>query len=396
MSARRLGLSLGMATFVGLVIMFSIIPLVATIASDLGTSAAAVGQALTVGALAGASLALIVGPAGDHYGHRRLLITGALIAAVGTLIGALAPNYWVFLLSRIPAGLGGAVMGTMAMATVAARLTDNERRIAISWVVSAASIAPLAGFPLMTEIAARTDWRVSLMALSGLCIAGAVLVYRIVPPDEIWPDAPFVWHRAFEAYMPILRDSTSVLLQMSNVLRATGAFAIFGYLGAYLIEVAGVSLQVTGYVFLAAGVGYLVGTRFGDGSIIPLPLRSFSALATLSCGIALAAPLVLSLGWVSTAALAVAAHLGVASGFIALTILIVEESPAGSSTTLTLRQFGFNIGIASGGALGGVILTIGGFPTLGVVGILLTAAAAIAVYMAPVTAPRPASTPEPG
>ena len=130
MSARRLGLSLGMATFVGLVIMFSIIPLVATIASDLGTSAAAVGQALTVGALAGASLALIVGPAGDHYGHRRLLIAGALIAAVGALIGALAPNYWVFLLSRIPAGLGGAVMGAMAMATVAARLTENERRIA--------------------------------------------------------------------------------------------------------------------------------------------------------------------------------------------------------------------------------------------------------------------------
>jgi predicted MFS family arabinose efflux permease len=394
MTARRLALSLGLASFVGLVIMFSIIPLVPSIAEDLDAGVASVGQALTIGALVGAALSLVVGPMGDHYGHRRLLIAGALLATLGTLCSGLAPDYWTFLLSRVPAGLGGSMMGAMAIAIVYTRLPEDERRVAIGWVVTAASMAPIAGFPLVTEIAARSDWRVSMVALSALSLTGALLAFRMLPGDAAGPEHSFRWSQVLDSYKPILRDTSAVLLQVSNILRAAAMFVVFGYIGAYLVDIAGAPLQVTGYVLLAAGIGYSVGSRLGDGSRIPLPLRTFYGLATVVVGLTLAIPFLLSLGWVATAALFVLANMAVAAGYVALTIVIVEESPAGSSTTLMLRQSSFSVGVASGGALGGAVLLVGGFPALAIVSALLSLMAAFTGYWKPSPVARTATGPQ--
>jgi predicted MFS family arabinose efflux permease len=81
--------------------------------------------------------------------------------------------------------------------------------------------------------------------------------------------------------------------------------------------------------------------------------------------------------WIIIAPVTLAVSAG-GIGFVSLTILMAEESYAGPATTMMLRQSGFSLGLAGGGAVGGLALTVGGYELLGI-GILTFAVASSAV-----------------
>ena len=56
---------------------------------------------------------------------------------------------------------------------------------------------------------------------------------------------------------------------------------------------------------------------------------------------------------------------------VATTLLLTAESPAGRGTTLTLNGSANSLGIALGGALGGLLLVLGDYPALGLGALVL-------------------------
>jgi len=63
---------------------------------------------------------------------------------------------------------------------------------------------------------------------------------------------------------------------------------------------------------------------------------------------------------------------------VGLATLLAAESPAGAGTTMVLNGSLINAGVAGGAALGGVLITIGGYGALGL-GLPLFAFAAAAL-----------------
>jgi predicted MFS family arabinose efflux permease len=53
-------------------------------------------------------------------------------------------------------------------------------------------------------------------------------------------------------------------------------------------------------------------------------------------------------------------------GWVAITSLLMTESPAGAGTTMTLHGSLFNLGAAGGGAIGGLLLAVAGYDALAV------------------------------
>lgn len=70
---------------------------------------------------------MIYGKLSDRYRLKSLLTMGLLLLSVGSLIGLVAQNYWMVLLSRIIQATGASVIPALAM-VVPARYIPTERR----------------------------------------------------------------------------------------------------------------------------------------------------------------------------------------------------------------------------------------------------------------------------
>ena len=92
-----------------------------------------------------------------------------------------------------------------------------------------------------------------------------------------------------------------------------------------------------------------------------------------------------------TVALIVLAAFAAAVGWVGLTTLVTEETPAGASTTLVLNMALFNVGASAGAGLGGILLAAGGFSAVGIVLALVGLVSALLVWS---PAPPPALAPE--
>ncbi len=79
-------------------------------------------------AVASASFVLLGGRAADLIGRRRVLITGLVLYAVGSLVGGLASAPLVLLGGRAIQGLGGAFVFPATLSLVATTVAEGPAR----------------------------------------------------------------------------------------------------------------------------------------------------------------------------------------------------------------------------------------------------------------------------
>lgn len=117
----------------------------------------------------------------DRFDRRRLLLVVYALFALSNLICALADSYTLLLAARAFAGITGGVLGSVVMAIVSDAVPAHRRGAAMGIIMTAFSIAAIAGVPAGVLLGAHFTWAapfVLLVALS-LLIWGAGL--QIVP-----------------------------------------------------------------------------------------------------------------------------------------------------------------------------------------------------------------------
>lgn len=123
------------------------------------------------------------GRLGDMLGRRRLLAAGLALYAVGALLCAAAPSFWLLAAARAVQGAGAATMlaHAMALAGDAVPKAQLGRAMGLLGTMSAVGTAsgPLCGGLLI----AWADWR-AIFLVSGLAAAATLLLARRVLPAE--------------------------------------------------------------------------------------------------------------------------------------------------------------------------------------------------------------------
>jgi MFS transporter, DHA1 family, inner membrane transport protein len=398
MTNKPLVVTLALASFTGLLSQFLLSPLLPIVAADIGSSVPLLGQTITVMFLAGALLVLAIGPIADCYGHKRIMLAGVALVALSGFGTALADGYWSVLLTRLPGGLGGGVMAAVAVVLASNRVPPEERRQAIGWTITGIAAAPIVGAPSIAFIAERFGWQMPFVAHALVSMIVFGLLIWTVSPDGAIAGTRLRIRDIINAYGPLLRDQTARLLQVCNGLRAVGWGAAVTYFAAYLVEVEGLSLHGVGYLMIVSGVGYFFGTRLGDGRVKRLGLRSLFAVSTALMGLILGSIYMLPIPLPIIVALLVPGVAAGGIGFVALTILIAEESPGGQATAMMLRQSGFSLGLAGGGAAGGLAIAVGGYGLMGVGVLAFALVSSVVIYRvapAPATPAEPVPAPEP-
>ena len=137
-------------------------PMLLAIRSELGMSLFLSGWILSIFSVIGLLTGSVAGALADSFGHRRLLLTGLFLLAMGSLVGSFAPGASVLLASRALEGLGFLIV-----------------------VVSAPS--------LVVQVTSVKDLRLSLSVWSCFLPAGAATVMVLIPLLNLALDWRGIW-----------------------------------------------------------------------------------------------------------------------------------------------------------------------------------------------------------
>lgn len=359
-------ISISLASFTNALSQNAFAPFLPLIAQTLGTSVALLGQVPATSTLLAAILGLAVGPLADRYGQRMALVVGLIGLASGGIGVAISQSYLFLLIVMMSSAIGRATVLPVSMVIGGTRFVGDAQRRALSWVSTGLAVAPIIGIPILTTIGEYLGWRGAFATIAMVCLGTAVLAWSGLGPDPKSSGKAFRPRDLTSPYGAILRHRPTVLLILSSLVCNIAYWNVITYVGAFWIEEHGLSLHEVGLVTLAMGVGGLSGSWLVSSPLGRLNPYLMAALGRVGANVLFGIPLVF---WVPTPVAVLCFALASAlTGYatVASSLILTNDSaPGARATTLTANGAAWSFGLSLGAASGGLALTLGGYPALG-------------------------------
>ncbi|WGS52955.1 MFS transporter [Paraburkholderia sp. D15] len=117
----------------------------------------------------------------DRFDRRRLLLTVYALFALSNLACALANSFPLLLAARAFAGLTGGVLGSVIMAIVSDVIPVHRRGAATGTIMTAFSLAAIAGVPAGVMLGAHFNWAAPFFLLVALSLVVWLVGFSQVP-----------------------------------------------------------------------------------------------------------------------------------------------------------------------------------------------------------------------
>ncbi|ALA17867.1 MULTISPECIES: MFS transporter [unclassified Chelatococcus] len=337
---------------------FVSVGLLPIIARDFSISLPLAGLVVSVYALGVTFGAPILTALTGRIARKPLLLGLMVLFIAGNLLAALSPSYGLLLAGRVLSAFAHGVFFSVGSTIAAGLVPENRRASAIALMFMGLTVAIVTGVPLGTHIGQILDWRATFWAVALLGAVAFAGIWALLPRDLA--KAP---PASLMDQVRVLGSGRLLLVFAMTALGYGGTFVTFTYLSPILETITGFSPQGVSLVLVLYGAaiaaGNLAGGRIADRS----PARALT-------GLFLAQALVLVL-FTFTAASAVPALVTLAAlGFLqfanvpGLQLYVVqlarEHRPGAVDTASALNIAAFNLGIAIGAWLGGVIVAAPG------------------------------------
>lgn len=343
-------LALTMAAFITVLTESLPAGLMPWMTADLHVSEAMVGQLVTLYAAGTLLTAMPLAAATQRWRRRPLLVAAIGGFVVVNTITALAANYALLLAARFLAGVSAGVLWALAAGYAARMVPPHLQGRAIAVAMVGIPIALSLGIPAGTFIGAALGWRVTFGSVSVLALLLLGWVTLKVPD---FPGQPAGTHQKL-ARVFMLPGMRSVLFVTLTYVLAHNL--LYTYI-APIIAPAGMAAQLD-VILLLFGMAALAGIWL-TGVLVDRWLRELVLASTALFGLA-----ALALAWAGGPGVvygAVAAW-GLAYGGVSTLFQTASAKTAGESTDMAQSMVVtvWNVAIAGGGLLGGVLLEIAG------------------------------------
>ena len=316
----------------------------------------------------------------------HMTLIGVFLA--GNLLCAFAPNYAVLMAGRILIALVSGTLVAIAMTYAPDVTTDTFRTKFIAWVFSGFSIASVVGVPVGTWVANTFGWRWAFHMINVLTIMLIVGMVVALPRNS---------HIVKIGFLPQFRlffDRRIQLGVLTVVFGAAASYVFYTYLTPIMrdeVHVPEQYLSVGLVIFGAACLwSNLYGGKLADRGRGVEPLTH---IRPIYCAHAVLMASLIVAHWVPVYGALLLVVLGMFmylqnSASQVLYMDVASQSHPGSlNLAASLNSMSFNIGIAIGSAVGGVVNGHFGLMWLGPVGALfLVCAIAITTMLRPFVA----------
>ncbi|WP_417871016.1 MFS transporter [Winogradskyella sp.] len=357
---------------------FVIVGLLPTVANDLNTSISSAGLLVSLYAVGVAIGAPVLTALTSQIARKRLLIAIMLLFIIGNGLAAIAPSFILLILARILTGFAHGVFFSIGSTIAASLVPEDKRAYAISIMFAGLTVAIVTGVPLGTYIGQNFGWRATFIGVAILGIIGAVASYVLVPAS-IKTSKPL---RIIDQ-LKVLKNRSILLVLSITALGYGGTFVTFTYLAPLLEEVTGFSANMTSILLLVYGIAIALGNVIGGKVSNKKPGKALMVMFALQAIVLFILYFTASSQIWSVITLFFMGILAF-SNVPALQLYVVKMSekylPGTEDVSSALNIAAFNVGIAIGAYVGGLIiessLGVGATPWVGsilvIVGFLIT------------------------
>lgn len=203
---------------------------------------------------------LIIGPISDSLGRKKLLVGGAVIALIASVIAAMAPTIGVLILARLLQGLGSGACVVLARAVVPDLAAGRKAAKAFSLLMTIQGIAPVAAPVVGGLLLDPIGWRGLFWVLAGINIVQLLVAVVVVRESLPKGRRTGVTVRGILAnYLYVLKNPVYRGYTFSF---AFGFAAMFCYISAspFVVQTQmGLSVGAFTLVFAANAVGLVAG-----------------------------------------------------------------------------------------------------------------------------------------
>ena len=340
------------------------------IANDLQISNSMSGQLVTVYALVFAIGGPLITALSSHISPYKLLLWSLGFFIVGNLVSIVFTDFGLILLSRMLAACGSAVYTALAFNCAAGLAPAGKQGRAASIIVAGWTLASIAGAPLGTLVGVTFGWRASFIMVIILSTAVALGIWARLPRNIETLQAPHL-----KQQLVVLKRPEIVLTIIISGLFLGGQYIAYTYLATFLKEITGLEAISVSFMLLIYGISGMIGNILGGYAT-----DRFGSTHTLLFGIGVNAFALLSLSMIGGSLLLMGLFIalwGLSSWSFtsAQQARLIGLAPTAAKLTLSLNLSFFNVGIAAGTGLGGILLNTTGVASLGLAGGLTITAA---------------------
>ena len=361
---------------------FIVVGILPDIAADLKISEVTVGNLVSLFAFVYAP----VTPLGSALSARfprfatHLTLIGIFLA--GNILCAFAPNYAVLVVARIMIALVSGTLVAVAMTYAPDVTTDRFRTKFIAWVFSGFSIASVVGVPVGTWVANTFGWRWAFHMINVLTIMLIVGMVVALPRNS---------HIVKIGFLPQFRlffDRRIQLGVLDVVCGAAASYVFYTYLTPIMRDEVHVPEQYLSVGLVIFGAACLWSNLYG-GKLADRGrgLEPLTHIRPIYCAHAVLMASLVVAHWVPVYGALLLVVLGMFmylqnSASQVLYMDVASQSHPGSlNLAASLNSMSFNIGIALGSAVGGLINGHFGLMWLGPVGALFLVCAIVITTM---------------
>ena len=357
-----LSFMLGMSEF----IVVGILP---DIAAGLKVSEVTIGNLVSLFAFVYAPVTPLGSALSARFPRFATHLTLVGVFLIGNVLCAFAPNYGVLVVARILIALVSGTLVAIAMTYASDVTTEQYRTKFIAWVFSGFSIASVVGVPVGTWVANTFGWRWAFHLVNVLTVALIVLMVMVLPRNS---------HIVKIGFLPQFRlffDRRIQLGVLDVVFGAAATYVFYTYLTPIMrdeVHVPEQYLSVGLVIFGAACLwSNLYGGKLADRGRGVEPLTH---IRPIYCAHAVLMASLIVAHWVPVYGALLLVVLGMFmylqnSASQVLYMDVASQSHPGSlNLAASLNSMSFNIGIAVGSAVGGLVNTHLGLMWLGPVG----------------------------
>nr|WP_304182947.1 MFS transporter [Hafnia alvei] len=352
---------------------FVIVGLIPTIAADLQVSLPSAGLLVSLYALGVAIGAPVLTALTGRMPRKTLLIGLMVLFTLGNLLAWKAPGYMSLMTARVLTGLAHGVFFSIG-STLATSLVPKEKAAsAIAIMFTGLTVALVTGVPLGTFIGQHFGWHETFLAVSLLGII-ALIGSLIFVPNGLKHTPP----ASIARQLTILKQPRLLMVYAKTALGYGGNFVVFIFLAPILQQVSGFSASAVTWVMLIYGVSVAAGNLWGGRLADRMgPIKALQIIFLL-----LAAVLAVFSFTAHSPVLALITVLfwgAVAFGNVpGLQVYVVQQAeryaPHAVDVASGLNIAAFNLGIAGGAWVGGMIVENYGLmvtPWVGAIVVLL-------------------------
>ncbi|QPB19027.1 MFS transporter [Rhizobium sp. 007] len=355
---------------------FVIVGLLPTVANDLHITLPLAGLIVSVYALGVTFGAPILTALTGRIARKPLLLGLMTLFIIGNAMAAFSPGYTPLLVARVLSAFAHGVFFSVGSTIAADLVPENRRASAIAMMFMGLTVAIVTGVPLGTFIGQTFGWRATFAAVAALGVVAFAGIALLLPSNLA--KAP---PASIKDQVRVLGSGRLLIVFATTALGYGGTFVAFTFLASILQEITGFSASAVSLILVLYGIAIAIGNIIGGRIANRDPVRALTGLFIAQAIVLVLFSFTAVSPWLAIPTLAALGFLSFAN-VPGLQLYVVQLArqvrPAAVDVASALNIAAFNLGIAAGAWIGGLVVESSlGLAATPWVGAILVAAALV-------------------